>query len=238
MSYWWLFLFCPVSYLIGGINFSIIISRNILKDNVRSHGSGNPGATNMLRSYGFKWGLLVLIGDMLKAAIPAFIGFWCFGDHNYSLNPFASAISGDGLIGLYSCGLSAVVGHCFPVFYHFHGGKGVSSVVGVFAVANPVIGLGGLAFGMVLGMIFEYASVSSITFITIAALWQGFLLSHGLTVSIVLAVFYFLVLFTHRKNIYRLLAGCENRASLFKKRSKYAQNKIPIKHDREQNLSN
>jgi len=202
MSLYWLFLACAISYFIGNINFSVILSKFILRKDVRKCGSGNPGATNMLRNFGFKWGLVILILDMLKGAIAALAGYLIWG-----------AGTENGTIALYACGLAVVLGHCFPVFSKFKGGKGVSTTVGVFFVVNPALAGIMLSFGMIYGIIFEYASLSSIMFITAALLWEGFYGGASITVSALLIAFYLLVLFTHRKNIFKLFTGAENRAS-------------------------
>ena len=219
MSFYWLFLFCTAAYLFGNINFSIILSKFKLKNDIRSSGSGNPGATNMLRKFGFKWGLAVLLLDMAKGALPALVGFLVF---KLTADTKSAGIAA-GRIALYSCGLAAVLGHCFPVFYKFKGGKGVATTVGVFAVANPILAFVALAAGMVYGAFFHYASQSSFIFITAAALWEGFMgwewsIGPGNanpTVHIILIVLYGLILFTHRHNIWKLLTGQENRALLF-----------------------
>jgi len=229
MSFYWLFLFCFVAYFIGNINFSIIISKNILKNSIRSSGSGNPGATNMLRKFGFKWGIIVLILDMVKGIIPALMGFLVFklttdtAAANTALGGLGAI--GRGRIALYACGLAAVVGHCFPVIYKFKGGKGVATTVGVFAVANPALAFIALAAGMLYGGFFHYASQSSFIFITAATLWEGFMgwewtnigATANPTVYILLMIFYGLILFTHRHNIWKLLTGQENCALLFGK---------------------
>ena len=230
MSYWWLIAFCFGSYLVGNINFSVIISKVVLKNDIRTKGSGNPGASNMLRNFGFKWGLIILILDMLKGALPAVIGWAAYGS-GYNFNPLEPVTTGSGQIAMYACGFWAVIGHCFPfwtcqiidgkrIWAPFHGGKGVSTIVGIFVVTNPAIGFGGLFLGLFLGYFLEYPSVSSIVFVTLAVLWECFVRSPGVTVSIMLIIFYFFAWYTHRANIYRLLCGNEKRAKLFSRSKK------------------
>ncbi|MDR0462413.1 MAG: glycerol-3-phosphate acyltransferase [Christensenellaceae bacterium] len=217
MSYWYLFAFCGGAYLIGNINFSILVGKFILRDDIRKKGSGNPGASNMLRNFGFKWGILILFLDMLKGAIPAIVGLVVYGD-GYSANPMHAVTTQSGQIAMYACGLAAVVGHCFPFWTGFRGGKGMATTVGVFVVANPAIGFGGLLLGMFLVSIFKYPTISSFVFITLAVLWEGIAKNPSITVYALLATFYFLSLFTHRSNIYRLLCGNEKPANLFKRK--------------------
>ena len=98
-----------VGYLLGSLSISVILSRNVMGSDVRSHGSGNAGATNMARVFGMKAGVMTLAGDMLKALIAMWLGKLLLGD-----------------IGLAVSGIACIVGHCFPVFHDFKGGKGIS----------------------------------------------------------------------------------------------------------------
>ncbi|MBQ7603087.1 MAG: glycerol-3-phosphate acyltransferase, partial [Clostridia bacterium] len=118
MVYWQLAIVLVVSYFVGNINFARIISRHKNID-ITIQSSGNPGATNMYRTFGPKLGYLTLLLDAIKGIIAACLGLFVLG-HSY-FPPDA-----DGLTGLYVCGLAAMVGHCFPVIYGFKGGKGVS----------------------------------------------------------------------------------------------------------------
>ena len=220
MSYYWLFLFLPLAYLFGNINFSILISKFKLKKDIRAQGSGNPGATNMLRNFGFKWGLAVLLLDMLKGAIPTLIGLLIYGGFSYSIHPLSIFTTPSGQVAMYSFGLATILGHCFPVWTGFRGGKGVATTVGVFFVINPIIGFTGLVLGLVYGGFFGHASMSSFLFITFVVLWEGFIKTPGVFASILLSVYYFFILVMHWQNIIRLLKGNERRVSLFKKRSK------------------
>jgi glycerol-3-phosphate acyltransferase PlsY len=226
MSFWWLFAFCFGAYMFGNINIAVLISKFIFKSDIRTFGSGNPGASNILRAHGTKWGILVLFLDMLKGVIPTLCAWIAFGA-GYDFHPLHATSNSAGQIAMYACGLAVVLGHCFPVVSKFKGGKGVATTVGVFCVTNPVVGIAGLSIGMLLGVFLEYPSVSSFVFITFAVLWEGFLNNAGAAVYAMLIGFYFLLLFTHRKNIYRILSGRERRASLFKRRKKQVINSAP-----------
>jgi glycerol-3-phosphate acyltransferase PlsY len=133
---WWQFLLLIIfSYLMGNINFAIIISK-LKKQDIRTMGSGNPGTLNMSRNFGLKIGLLTLVLDMLKGAIPTFLGFIlyqnCFFDGTaIPVHVFSKVM----------CGFFAVVGHIFPVFMKFKGGKGIATKIGVFFVCSPLVGL-------------------------------------------------------------------------------------------------
>ncbi len=132
LTYLAFFLISMVSaYLLGSINSAIIVSKLLYHDDVRKHGSGNPGLTNMLRTYGKGGAGLTLLGDVLKNAIAILICAVFFG-FNYSL-----AISGgDGIC--YVAGMFAVVGHMFPIYYKFKGGKGVLSTATVALILSPI----------------------------------------------------------------------------------------------------
>ena len=136
--------FIGVSYLAGSVNNAIIICR-LLGYDIRSLGSGNPGAMNMIRSVGLWWGVLTLVMDALKGALPALAGWFFLGD-------FCSFEG--SRIGACLCGLGVIAGHIFPVYYKFKGGKGVASTLGICMVLNPL--LGALSFLMLTAIRFAY----------------------------------------------------------------------------------
>ena len=107
-----------VGYFIGNINFAIIISK-FKKNDIRTHGSGNPGTMNMTRTFGVKVGIVVMALDMLKGVLSALLGYWLLKENSLST------------IGLFTGGLSAVVGHIYPIIYKFTGGKGNDNTVGI-----------------------------------------------------------------------------------------------------------
>ena len=200
-----------ISYLIGSINFSVILSKKIAGFDVREKGSGNAGSTNMLRSVGKKAAALTLICDILKGIIAILIAMfigWIFNVENKSLLVQIS-------------GIAVVIGHTFPIFFGFKGGKGVATSLGILIMTNWQIGLICLVFGIVLIILTRMVSLGSCTaavlfpvltlFIT-----ENYIVSQGsgyFIYSIILAV---IVLFNHRSNIKRILEGKENKIS-FKK---------------------
>ncbi|MCL2846080.1 MAG: glycerol-3-phosphate acyltransferase [Firmicutes bacterium] len=205
MSLFWLTPLCIGAYFIGNINFSIIISRFRKKD-IRKEGSGNAGATNMLRAFGAKVGLMIFFLDMAKSAIPALVGLLLWG--------------GDyGQIAMYAMGLSAVLGHCYPVIYGFRGGKGVASTAGVFIVANPLVSLAAMAVYIVYFIVWEYGAITSILFVSTLVIFESVRSTH-IAASLLIFAFYVLLWITHRKNMVRLLSGAESKASLLKKLKK------------------
>ncbi len=200
-----------IAYLIGSVNFSVILSKKMAGFDVREKGSGNAGTTNMLRSVGKKAAALTLICDVLKGVvailIAMFIG-WAFKVENQSL-----------LVQI--AGIAVVLGHTFPIFFGFKGGKGVATSLGILIMSNWQIGLICLVFGVLLIALTRMVSLGSCAaavlfpvltlFIT-----DNYIVSQGsgyLIYSIILAV---IVLFNHRSNIKRIMSGTENRIS-FKK---------------------
>ena len=200
-----------IVYLIGSVNFSVILSKKMAGFDVREKGSGNAGTTNMLRSVGKKAAALTLICDVLKGVvailIAMFIG-WAFKIENQSL-----------LVQI--AGIAVVLGHTFPIFFGFKGGKGVATSLGILIMSNWQIGLICLVFGVLLIALTRMVSLGSCAaavlfpvltlFIT-----DNYIVSQGsgyFIYSIILAV---IVLFNHRSNIKRIMAGKENRIS-FKK---------------------
>ena len=200
-----------IAYLIGSVNFSVILSKKMAGFDVREKGSGNAGTTNMLRSVGKKAAALTLICDILKGVvailIAMFIG-WAFKIENQAL-----------LVQI--AGIAVVLGHTFPIFFGFKGGKGVATSLGILIMSNWQIGLICLVFGVLLIVLTRMVSLGSCAaavlfpvltlFIT-----DNYIVSQGsgyLIYSIILAV---IVLFNHRSNIKRIMAGKENKIS-FKK---------------------
>ena len=209
----WLIPICIVAYFIGNINFSILLSKRRKKD-IRALGSGNPGATNMLRTFGFKMALVTLFLDAFKAAAPVFAAYALFGGLGSNAN--ASNAGVNAQIALYAVGFSVVIGHCYPVLYRFKGGKGVACMVGVFFVADPLVAFIAIVSATLFILVVEYGAIASFLFMSIVTIRQS-LLSESLTVSLLIFALYLLAWFMHRKNIFRLLTGEESKASILKK---------------------
>ena len=219
LNLWWLFLFCPIAYLFGNMNFSIILSKYVLKSDIRKIGSGNPGASNILRNFGFRWGLLTLILENIKCAIPTVMGMLVFGGLHYHWTFFGAVSSPAGQIGMFACGLSAIIGNIFPVFLKFHGGKGVATTVGMFLIANPLLTVLMVLLGILIAHIGGYAIISSFTMATTLLIFECFVKSPPTPAIVLIFIGYALLFYTHRKNIIRLLSGRENRVTVFKKKS-------------------
>ena len=201
--HWEYFLIAIIGYLIGGINFAFIFAKLNKKD-IRTLGSGNPGTMNVMRNLGAKWGILTCIGDCAKGAVPALIGY------------FWLKTTGDGYRALYLGGICAILGHMFPIYNGFKGGKGVATSIGVFLVADPK--WSGITFAILLAVliIFKYSSLSSLTFVTIMTVMKGFEHSGDLMISVLLFLICLLVWWGHRKNIVQLIVGTERKSNILK----------------------
>ena len=192
-----------IGYLFGTIPVGACIARLYGNLDIRKHGSGNTGTTNVLRTLGWVPSLLTLLGDCLKGVFGALIGRWLGGE-----------------AGMLAGGFFAVLGHDFPVFTGFRGGKGVATLVGAVTGIYPPVAL--LCFGVwfVMLMISHYVSLSSMV---AGCCFPAFtLISPKVNGSVAFVVFSFviaiLLIYTHRKNIERLKAGTESKIYIWKPR--------------------
>ncbi|MEG1942487.1 MAG: glycerol-3-phosphate 1-O-acyltransferase PlsY [Angelakisella sp.] len=198
-----LFLAACMGYLLGSITFGIIMSRTLHKDDIRRHGSGNAGTTNALRTYGGRTAILVLAGDFLKGTLAVLLG---------------GLIAGGDRRGALLAALFVVVGHLFPIFFGFRGGKGVATAAGAILMLNPMV-LVILLVPFLLIIIFtRYMSLAAITvavlFPIVTAVYMrlgGAITADGYFELAVSAVIGALVVFMHRANIGRLLKGTESK---------------------------
>lgn len=197
-----------LAYLIGSINFAVIFSALFMKKDVRSMGSGNAGTTNVMRNGGFLPGALTFICDALKGYVACFIGLKVFEYLSHHLE-WAKPI-----YGALACGLACMLGHVFPVFFSFKGGKGVATSVGIFYVCNPLaITLGLTVFAIVL-IISKYVSLASIiatvTVVSLSIVFCDHYASVAPQVLLILAMGAIVIL-KHITNIKRLLSGTESK---------------------------
>ena len=195
-----------IAYLIGSINFSILISKKKAGYDIRQKGSGNAGTTNMLRSVGKKAAAITLICDILKGVIAILIAIG-FGKIFKDVN---------GALLVQVAGVAVILGHTFPIFFKFKGGKGVATSLGVLIMSNWQIGLICLVFALILIILTQMVSVGSIAaailypVLTLFIPQNYIVPGNYLIYSIVLAV---IIIFNHRENVKRLLNGTENRIS-------------------------
>ena len=195
-----------IAYFIGSVSFSVIFSRKFAGFDVREKGSGNAGTTNVLRSVGKKAAVITLICDVLKGVVAIILAV------------IASKIWKEVNVEIlkYLAGFFAILGHTFPIFFEFRGGKGVATALGVLITLNWKIGLICLVFGVILIALTKMVSVGSILsaiLFPILILFMGNTRFESIIISILIAL---LVIFNHRSNIKRIQNGTENKLS-FKK---------------------
>ena len=218
-----LFAVLLAAYLLGSINSAILFSRLIYKDDIRKHGSGNGGMTNMLRTFGGKAALMTLGGDLGKTAISIFIAGFVFGFRYYQ---------GVSIMGYcYLAGLFAVLGHIFPIYYKFKGGKGVLVTSTMALILTPVPFL--ILFG-VFAAIFAMSHYVSLGSVSVAMLYPVVLHGYFLAIlngsmpgeialaTIVLAC---IIIWCHRENLKRISEGNEKKTYLKKSNKPGANNK-------------
>jgi glycerol-3-phosphate acyltransferase PlsY len=212
MELLYIILSIVVSYLLGSINSAIIVSRALYKEDIRTHGSGNAGLTNILRTYGAKAAALTLIGDMLKGVLAIIFTSLFFGlsySKGISTSPYC-----------YLSGAFAVLGHVFPVFYGFKGGKGVLVTATMALVLCPLHFFVLLTVFAVIVVFSRYVSLGSIVvaalFPITVCLYIPLVLGIKLPIIIAAATFFLggFVIWCHRSNIKRLLAGNEKKISI------------------------
>ncbi|MBI3777575.1 MAG: glycerol-3-phosphate 1-O-acyltransferase PlsY [Gammaproteobacteria bacterium] len=190
-----LIYFLPLAaYLFGSISTAVLIARAMGLQDPREVGSRNPGATNILRYGGKTAAVLTLVGDILKGVIPVLI---------------ARVLTADAVIITLS-GFAAFLGHLFPVFFGFRGGKGVATALGVWFALNPWVGLALLATWVLMAALFRYSSLAALTASALAPLYVAWL-SPGTPYLAAMIVMSAILIFRHRANIRKLIAGTETR---------------------------
>ena len=183
-----------IAYLLGSIASAILICRLFGLSDPRAGGSGNPGATNVMRLHGKKAAILTLAGDVLKGVIPVLL---------------AKALNSTELV-IALCGLAAFFGHLFPIFFKFKGGKGVATLIGVLFATHWMLGLAYIATWGVTALLFRYSSLSALVAAALTPVYSwlilqniGFTLCHVVMVSI--------LIWRHSSNIQNLIAGTETK---------------------------
>lgn len=187
-------LFAGLAYLVGSISTAIITCKILGIEDPRQTGSNNPGATNVLRHGGKKAAIITLLGDMLKGLIPVLIAVQFQAD----------------LLTIALTGLFALLGHVFPLYYGFKGGKGVATFYGVIFGINWQLGLIAIAAWLVIAALLKISSLSALIsiFITPFALWY---FSHSIELTSAVALMSIIVFWRHKKNIIALMQGTENK---------------------------
>lgn len=184
-----------VGYLIGNISNAVLLSKLFFGQDVRQYGSKSAGATNMFRTYGSKWGVTTMLLDILKGVIAALFGK-LLGGTEY------------GSMCLALAGAMAIIGHDWPAFYDFKGGKGAATSIGVMLVVNPWVAIGCLLLALLIAWITRYMSVGSLIGIIVGCLYA--IVFQPLPIKLLFVVILVLDIWQHRANIKRLIRGEEN----------------------------
>ncbi|MEK9626209.1 MAG: glycerol-3-phosphate 1-O-acyltransferase PlsY [Gammaproteobacteria bacterium] len=189
----WL-LFTLGGYLIGSISSAVLISRVMGLPDPRLEGSGNPGATNVLRLGNKAAAALTLVGDLLKGTLPVL---------------FALQVSGDQSV-VAGAAAGAFLGHLFPVFFKFQGGKGVATALGVFLAVNPLMGLGLAVTWLATALVFRFSSLAALVAAASAPAWAWWTTQDPVYIALAIGLAGVLI-WRHRANIRRLINGEESR---------------------------
>ncbi len=199
MDYKYAFLVLAIGYLVGSIQIPILAGKILKNIDIREHGSGNAGSTNVARVLGIKVAIVVFILDICKGVVPFLIA-------KHFLGIEYAVITGVG----------AVLGHDFPLFMKFKGGKGVAISLGLFTAYNPIAGLLALVVGIAIIYLTKYVSLASVSVAStvLVFIW----LSDAGTVELIgLSFLVLLLVYQHRGNIKRLIKGEENKLTFNKK---------------------
>lgn len=191
-------LFILIAYLIGSLSFAVIVTKAFGLPDPRTYGSGNPGATNVLRTGNKRAAVLTLIGDGAKGWLAVSLAqalAWRFGVDD---------------IGIAAAALAVFVGHLWPVFFRFQGGKGVATAAGILFAIDWRIGLGTLATWLIIAFFFRYSSLAALAAAAFAPFFTALVLGFNVYAAAVLAIAVLLV-WRHAGNIRKLCAGTESR---------------------------
>lgn len=192
-------VFTVAAYLIGSLSFAVIVSRMFGLPDPHSYGSGNPGATNVLRTGKKLAAALTLAGDTGKGALAVILA-----------RAFAADF-GVGMGGIALVALAVFLGHLFPVFFRFRGGKGVATALGILCAVDPWLGLATLASWLVIMLFFRMVSLASIVAAVFAPCYTAWLFGAASPLLPGMLAIAALLIYRHKENIQRLLAGTESR---------------------------
>jgi acyl phosphate:glycerol-3-phosphate acyltransferase len=185
-----------LAYLLGSLSFAVIVSKAMRLDDPRSYGSGNPGATNVLRSGNKLAAILTLLLDALKGVVAVLVARALAPRLDLAETTIALA------------GLAAFVGHLYPVFFRFRGGKGVATAAGVLLALNGWLGLASLGTWLIIALATRYSSLAALVTAVLAPVYTWWLAGDVRVVALV-AVMSALLIWRHRSNIAKLRSGTE-----------------------------
>jgi glycerol-3-phosphate acyltransferase PlsY len=195
-------LLIPLAYLIGSISFAVVVSKCMRLPDPHTYGSGNPGATNVLRTGNKLAAILTLLGDALKGFFAVMIARLFLGDESLT-----STLSSWVLCGVV---LAVFLGHLFPVFHGFKGGKGVATACGILFGVNWILGLATLSTWIIVAMFMRYSSLAALAAAIFGPIYFVFLFGFQ-PMGIALLIVCLLLIWRHRSNIANLLNGTESR---------------------------
>jgi acyl phosphate:glycerol-3-phosphate acyltransferase len=198
-----LYIWLIAAYLVGSLSFAIIVSKFMKMDDPREYGSKNAGATNVMRSGNKKAAVFTLIGDFLKGLVVVLLA-------KYFLSPIQG---GDALVAL--CGILVVIGHIYPVFFKFKGGKGVATAIGAIFGFNAYVALLLIGTWLIVFKISKVSSLSALIATVLAPIYAYILLGNSSYFAGVLVISFF-VLYKHKVNIIRLIKGQEHKFDVTK----------------------
>jgi glycerol-3-phosphate acyltransferase PlsY len=196
-----LFALALLAYLLGSIPFAVIVSRAFALPDPRSYGSGNPGATNVLRTGKKAAAALTLLGDACKGWLAVYLAQRIAEPGSIDVAPAVAAVA-------------ATLGHMYPVFLRFRGGKGVATATGVLVALDPWLGAGAIATWIIIAFFFRYSSLAALVAAAFAPFFAFFLYGMGRFAwegAIGVAVIAVLIVWRHQDNIRNLIAGTEGR---------------------------
>ncbi len=185
------------AYLIGSVSFAVVVSRAFRLPDPREYGSGNPGATNVLRSGRRSAAVLTLLGDSAKGWLAVFVtGQW---------------ITDGAAMAMALAAVAAILGHMYPLFHRFQGGKGVATALGVLLALSPYLALGVLATWITIAVFFRYSSLAALISAIFAVFFTLILFNAAHPFFFAVTVVAALLIWRHRSNIRNLLAGKESK---------------------------
>ena len=182
------------AYLLGSVSAAIIVCKTLGLSDPRTGGSGNPGTTNVMRLYGKKAAFLTLVGDIFKGIIPVLVA--------------KVIVDSEFIIAI--CGLAAFLGHIFPIYFKFEGGKGVATLIGILFATHWLLGVSYIITWILTALIFRYSSLAAL----IAALpipIYSYFIEHNNQYTISFTVIAIILFWRHKPNIYNLLNGKEDK---------------------------
>jgi glycerol-3-phosphate acyltransferase PlsY len=193
------FLFAIIAYLIGSLSFAVVVSKSLGLADPRTYGSKNPGATNVLRSGNKAAAVLTLVGDAFKGWIAVWLA--------QKFGPQLGVQEG----GIALAALAVFVGHLWPVFFRFVGGKGVATALGILLALNVWIGLATLVTWLVVAFAFRYSSLAALVAAVFAPFYYAFLFGTDDAKLLAVVAMSILLIYRHRRNIVNLMSGKESR---------------------------